>query len=162
MKIWTRVIITIGLYFILQVEGYCPIIDIFKKQEYQQKDEEIQEYREIWRIVNIIKQIESGGNYKILGKSGEYGAYQFKRRTWERLCMKFAGEVLSWVRVENQDWIAFQQIKWLKSAKLGPQEIASYWNCGSKYGEGKKGINKYGQRYDVERYIKRFMIKYND
>ena len=157
MKVW-KLIILIALLGVQRI-SLCPELNLTIEQ-IEQNIAENQYYQDIWDIVNTIKQVESGGRYDIPGKSREYGAYQFTPATWKRLCLKFKTGIIDWESIENQDRIAYEQVKWLISKGLSPEQIASYWNCGSKKWKGKRGRNKYGVKYDVPQYISKFNEQY--
>lgn len=110
-------------------------------------------------IAEAIKSIESAGNYTISGLSGEYGAYQFMPKTWNRACLKYFGTVLS-MTPYNQDFVALTIIKDRLNKGYSPGQIASIWNCGSPNYSGRKGVNRYGIRYDVPLYVEKFQKKY--
>ena len=57
---------------------------------------------------------------------------------------------------ENQDKIARKKIENLVKAGFTDSEIASFWNSGSLKWEGKIGINKYGVKYNVPKYVENF------
>jgi len=107
-------------------------------------------------IADAIKQVESNGNYKASGGSGEYGAYQFMPATWESWKNQYLKEVYGTSNMsfgmtpENQDAIAIWKINKLLKQGYTPEEIALIWNHGSA--ERVKGINSYGVAYDSGAY----------
>jgi len=114
------------------------------------------------QIANAIKQIESGGNYKAKGASGEYGAYQFMPATWlswSKEYQKSIGQTgFSLAQTpENQDKVAMFKIQQWLNQGLTPQQIAAKWNSGSEVGwENKIGVNKQGVAYNVPQYVNKF------
>lgn len=108
-------------------------------------------------IVNLAKAIgqsESGGKYDAKGKSGEYGAYQFTKPTWTAWATKFLGDGNAEMTPENQDKVAYSQIKEWGSQGYKPAQIASLWNSGKPDWEGNVGTNKFGVKYDTPAYVK--------
>lgn len=111
-------------------------------------------------LAKAIRQQESGGDFNAIGKSGEYGAYQFTEPTWKAYAKKHLGQdiPLSQATPEQQNEVAYKQIKEWKDADYNPGEIASMWNAGegrkSAYLEGNTGTNKYGVHYDTVAYAK--------
>ena len=111
-------------------------------------------------ICKAIKQIESRGNYTVVGGSQEYGAYQFTPATWTRLCQRFMDEELDIRITTNQDLIAYLAISRLVDKGYMAKQIASIWNSGSSKWNGKIGINKYGVKYNVPSYVNKFNNTY--
>lgn len=111
-------------------------------------------------LAKAIRQQESGGDFQARGKSGEYGAYQFTEPTWKVYAKKHLGQdvPLSQATPEQQNEVAYKQIKEWKDAGRNPGEIASMWNAGESrknaYLEGNSGVNKYGVHYDTAAYAK--------
>jgi hypothetical protein len=55
----------------------------------------------------------------------------------------------------NQNAVAYTVLKSWKDQGLNPAQIAAKWNSGSETGwENKVGVNKYGVKYDVPKYVK--------
>lgn len=159
MKICTRLILTIGIFFWATKISLCPVNNLTTKDRHQLRIE-CQKFQDIVDICETLKWIESRGRYDIKGNSREYGIVQFTWSTWKRLCLKFEGKILDWTIPGNQEKILFKQVEWLLSKDYNPAQIASIWNCGSKRWSGKCGINKYGIRYDVPKYVRKFLNKY--
>ena len=116
--------------------------------------------RDVINIMRTIKIIESGGNYYVRGHSGEYGAYQYQRDTWRRYSLQLTGEVLPMTEA-NQDLVTMLKVKQLYDRGYSVEQIASVWNSGRVSWHGKRGINRWGQRYDVPRYVRNFVGIYN-
>lgn len=115
-------------------------------------------------LAKAIRQTESNGNFTARGKSGEYGAYQFTQPTWDKTSKKYGINVpLEQATPEQQNEVAYKQIKEWKDQKYNPGQIASMWNSGkpdayldTEY----KGKNKYGVTYDVPAYAKSVATAY--
>lgn len=101
----------------------------------------------------------------IKGKSGEYGAYQFTQPTWDAQSKAAGVNVpLDQSTLEQQNQVAYHQIKQWKDKGYNPGQIASMWNAGQgepdaytgKFSNGQPstGVNKYGVHYDVPAYAK--------
>lgn len=138
-------------------------LEITHSIEAYKKDTAIQKERErVERILSTIRFVESRNNYFIKGGSTEFGAYQFTSATWKRNCDLLFGKQLDITDPENQDLIARLKIENLLKRNLTIKEIASVWNCGKRTYEGKRGVNKYGVKYDVPKYVKNFMKIYSE
>jgi hypothetical protein len=107
-----------------------------------------------------MRTIESGGKYNIKGASGENGAYQFMPATWKAWAGKHLGDPNAPMTAENQNFIAYQQVKGWKDEGLTPYQILSKWNSGGTNYEGKVGVNKMGVKYDVPAYVSRGMTEF--
>lgn len=112
-----------------------------------------------------IRQTESGGNFKAKGKSGEYGAYQYTEPTWQKLSSKYGINTrLQDATPEQQNEVAYRQVKEWKDKGHNPGQIASMWNAGEgepdaytgKFSNGhpSTGVNKFGAHFDVPAYAK--------
>lgn len=116
-------------------------------------------------LAKAIRQTESGGNFQASGKSGEYGAYQFTSPTWEATSKKFGVNVpLQQATPEQQNEVAYKQIKEWKDKGHNVGEIASMWNAGvgrpNAYLENNTGTNDYGVHYDTPAYAKKVATAY--
>lgn len=111
-------------------------------------------------LAKAIRQTESGGNFQAKGKSGEFGAYQFTPATWASSSKKYLGQdvQLEQATPEQQNEVAYKQIKEWKDKGFNVGQVASMWNAGEKnpdaYQQNFKGVNKMGVRYDVPAYAK--------
>lgn len=115
-------------------------------------------------MAKAIRQQESGGDFKVHGKSGEYGAYQFMPDTFASSSQKYLGKKVDIRQAtpEQQNEVAYHQVKDWKDAGYNPGQIASMWNAGQgepdaytgKFSNGapSKGINKHGVAFDVPAY----------
>jgi hypothetical protein len=106
---------------------------------------------------------ENGGNvpteqdYLKKGASGERGAYQFLKPTWN----KYAGEVLGDSNAdptpENQNKVVYGKVKKWKDSGYVPEQIASMWNAGegrpNAYKENMIGATSTA-KYNVPEYTK--------
>jgi len=112
-------------------------------------------------ILSTLREIESGGDYRKRGASGEMGAYQFMPGTWRDYSQEYIrANSLPHARLpmspEWQDKVAGFKVKQLLDEGRTPQEIASVWNSGSPQWEGKRGVNAQGVAYDVPAYVGKF------
>lgn len=107
-------------------------------------------------LAKAIRQTESGGNFQARGKSSEYGAYQFTQPTWEKYSKKHGvNAILEQATPEQQNEVAYKQIKEWKDQGYNPGQIASLWNSGKPdayLDKNYKGTNKLGVTYDVPKY----------
>ena len=125
-------------------------------------------------VVNLakaIRQTESGGDFHVKGKSGEYGAYQFTDPTWNTTAKKYGVNVqLEQATPEEQNQVAYSQLKEWKDKGYNVGQIASMWNAGQgepdaylgKFSDGtpSSGTNKYKAKYDVPAYAKSVATAY--
>lgn len=116
-------------------------------------------------LAKAIRQTESGGNFQAKGKSGEYGGYQFTLPTWQKTASKYGVNVpLNQATPEQQNEVAYKQIKEWKDQGNNVGQIASMWNAGegkpNAYLEGNAGVNKYGAKYDTAAYAKSVATAY--
>ena len=133
---------------------------IFLHEAYQQYVQKEAKERRVLLILKTIRIIESGGDYTIKGATGEKGAYQFMPATWKSYCLLFFNEILDINNPLNQDKVAKLKVSLFIEKGYSNTEIASVWNCGSRYWKGKIGINKKGTRYDVPRHVYKFIKIY--
>ncbi|TXG77198.1 hypothetical protein E6Q11_03195 [Candidatus Dojkabacteria bacterium] len=121
--------------------------------------------QDVINLSKAIRQVESGGNFTARGKSGEYGAYQFTKDTWKKTAPKYGVAVeIEQATPEQQNEVAYRQIKEWKDAGYNPGQIASMWNSGKPdayLDENYKGTNKYGANYDVPAYAKSVATAYH-
>lgn len=122
------------------------------------------------QVVNLAKAIrstESGDNFNARSKDGSFGAYQFLKPTWDATARKF-GVNADWEKAtpEQQNEVAYKQIKEWKDQGHDVGQIASMWNAGAgkpdAYREGLSGTNKDGVNYDVGQYAKKVATKYQE
>lgn len=116
-------------------------------------------------LVKAIRHVESKDNFQAQGKSGEYGAYQFTNPTWDATSNKYGVHVpLQQATPEQQNEVAYKQIKEWKDKGHNIGEIASMWNAGvgrpDAYLENNVGTNKYGVHYDTPTYAKNVATTY--
>ena len=123
--------------------------------------------RDALNLTRAIAASESGDptgkpNYNSSGKSGEHGAYQWMPGNFEAGARE-AGLNPADFSPENQDKVAYYQIKKYKDQGLQPWEIASIWNSGSKDNwKDHKGVNKYGVAYDTPAYVAKVKQHYTN
>ena len=132
---------------------------LHKAHEQYVQNEELEE--RISLILKTIRIVESGGSYTIGGASGETGAYQFTKPTWRYYCLLFFGKVLDIKNPTYQDIVARKKVTMLINKGYSNTEIASIWNCGSRYYRGKVGVNSRGVAYNVPRHVCKFMKVFN-
>ncbi len=107
-------------------------------------------------VINLAKAIrakESGGNFNARGASGEYGAYQYMPDTWKGGAQKYLGDANAQLTPENQNKVAYSQIKEWKDQGYNPGQIASMWNSGKPDPTGNVGVNSKGVAYDTPAYV---------
>lgn len=117
------------------------------------------------RAVNMakaIRQHESGGDYSVQGKSGEYGAYQFTEPTWNSYSKQYGiNTPLTQATRQQQNEVAVKKInEWITSGKAkNVGEVASMWNAGENapqaYLQNNVGTNKYGVKFNTPEYAKK-------
>lgn len=114
-------------------------------------------------LTKAIRQSESGGNFQAKGASGEYGAYQYTEPTWNKLASKYGvNSSLKDSTPEQQNEIAYKQIKEWKDSGKNVGQIASMWNAGEgepdaytgkfSNGQSSAGTNKEGVKFNVPAY----------
>jgi len=106
------------------------------------------------RIAQTIKTIESGGDYRAKGASGERGAYQFMKSSWQDWAGQYLGNPNAPLTPQNQDAVAIARINDLLSQGYQPDQVALIWNGGSP--TIKKGVNSMGVEYDTGAYLQKF------
>lgn len=111
-------------------------------------------------ILKTIRIIESGENYDCVGKSKEYGAYQFTQSTWRLYSNRYYGEILDIKLKENQDMVSEQKIRNLIEMGFELDEIASFWNSGRRTYRNNRGVNSFGVNYNVPQYVNKFLVVY--
>ena len=116
-------------------------------------------------LTKAIRQVESGGNFKARSKDGSFGAYQFLKSTWDNTARKY-GVNAEWEKAtpQQQNEVAYKQIKEWKDKGHNVGEIASMWNAGAgrpqAYLQGLKGTNSSGVNYNVANYAKKVATLY--
>lgn len=118
-------------------------------------------------LAKAIRQTESGGNPTAIGKSGEFGAYQFEPTTWAAEAPKFGVNVpIQQATLEQQNQVAVNQLaEWGKEhPDWNVGNFASAWNAGAgkpnAYLEGNVGTNSRGVSYDTPTYAKNVATAY--
>ncbi len=141
-------------------------MDTTQQQNQQQLDPNVV------NLAKAIRQKESGGNFQAKGKSGEYGAYQFTDGTWNSASQKYLGQQipLQQSSPEQQNEVAYKQIKDWKDQGFNVGQISSMWNAGHgepnahlgtfSNGAPSVGKNKYGAHFDVPTYAKDVVTNY--
>lgn len=116
-------------------------------------------------LTKAIRQVESGNNFTQKGGSGEYGAYQFLPSTWDNYSKAAGVNVpLAQATPEQQNQVAYTQVKKWKDAGYNVGQIASMWNAGegkpNAYVDGNAGTNSSGVQYDTAAYAKNVATAY--
>lgn len=116
-------------------------------------------------LTKAIRQEESGGNATEEGKSGEYGAYQWEPATWDSMSKASGVDVpLKQATLQQQNQVAYNQVKQWKDQGYNIGQIASMWNAGAgdpnAYLEDHKGTNAEGVSYDTPTYAKNVATYY--
>lgn len=117
-------------------------------------------------LAKAIRDNEGGTDFTKKGKDGEFGAYQFMPDTWASSSQKYLGQStpLTSSTKEQQNEVAYKQIKDWKDAGHNVGEIASMWNAGpglpNAYIDGNKGTSTAGAPYDTKAYAKRVAEAY--
>jgi hypothetical protein len=116
-------------------------------------------------LAKAIRQVESGGDFSATGRSGEFGAYQFTQPTWNSASKKYGVNTpLSSATKEQQNEVAYKQIKEWKDSGYNPGQIASMWNSGKPdayLDPNYTGTNKQGVKFDVPAYAKSVATAYH-
>jgi hypothetical protein len=158
-----KTIFTIILLLVASFVSYAPDFDydLFVKGIERQKEIAAMEAKimKVRKITAVIRHIESRGNYHRHGGSGEYGAYQFMPKTWNKMCKRYAGKYLDPTK-ENQDLIAGKYVEYLINKGYSISQIGSIWNSGYPNCT-KVGFTKTGIPFDVPAYRRYFVKMYN-
>ena len=118
---------------------------------------------QIKNLVSAIGQQETGASsdaaYTQKGASGEYGRYQFMPDTWKAWAGTHLGDANAPMTMENQNKVAYAQVKAWKDQGLNPAQIAAAWNAGegSLKNDAWKtnvGTNAEGVKYDTPTYVR--------
>ena len=118
--------------------------------------------QQVINLAKAIRDIESGGDNQAKGKSGEYGAYQFMPDTWSKTASKYGVTTpLEQSTLEDQNKVAYGQIKEWKDQGYKPDQIASLWNSGKPEWKGNVGVNSKGVKYDTPQYVNSVYKTYN-
>lgn len=116
-------------------------------------------------LAKSIRHVETSGTpdpFTAKGKSGEYGAYQYTAPTWQTLSQKHLGQAIPLDKAtkEQQNEVAYKEIKSLKDQGYKPDQIASIWNSGKPDWQGNVGTNQYGVKYDTPDYVNKVTKTY--
>ena len=121
--------------------------------------------KDVVNLAKAIRQVESG-NREVLPKEGSKlgGAsrYQFTHDTWKSSAKKFLGDENAPLTLQNENQVAYKQIKEWKDAGKNVGQVASLWNSGDDQaylgtfgpnhrlaGKPSVGRNEWGVDYDV-------------
>jgi hypothetical protein len=116
--------------------------------------------RDAVNLARAIRQRESGGDFTARGKSGEYGAFQMTKGFWTGRAQKYLGNPNAPLTPQNQNKVAYSQIKEWKDQGYKPDQIASMWNSGKPNYQGNVGVNKFGVQYDTPSYVRGVQQEY--
>lgn len=114
-------------------------------------------------VVNLAKAIryKETRNIQKPGQTGELSSrYQFTPPTWANGAKKYLGDANAPLTLENENKVAYSQIKAWKDAGYNAGEIASLWNSGNPnmYAKGDKGVGKSSVNpkvtFNVPEYVK--------
>lgn len=116
-------------------------------------------------LAKAIRQTETGGNFNAQGKSGEWGGYQFTKPTWQKLNQKYGTNYqFGSATPEQQNELAYKQIKDWKDQGYNVGQVASMWNAGESkpnaYQENYQGINAKGVKFNTPAYAKSVATAY--
>lgn len=117
-------------------------------------------------LAKSIRTVESNGNFKASGKSGESGAYQWMPSNWANASKTYLGAnvPIAQATPQQQNEVAYKQLQQVK--KEHPDwnvgQVASWWNSGSPdhYMDGHSGTNAQGVNYDTPAYAKKVAQQY--
>jgi len=121
--------------------------------------------KDVVNLTKAIRQVESGGKFDARSKDGSYGAYQFIKPTWDATAKKY-GVNAEWEKAtpQQQNEVAYKQIKEWKDKGYNVGQISSMWNAGAgrpnAYKEGLSGVNKDGVAYNVAKYAEKVATNY--
>lgn len=96
------------------------------------------------------------------GASGEYGSFQFMPATWRQVSQEVTGKVLPQSPL-NEEYVAVKKIQMLLNEGKNEREVALIWNGslgGSEAAVEKRGVNRFGVRYDTKTYALKVLTAY--
>lgn len=117
-------------------------------------------------IINLARAIreQETGNQPIQGASGELKSrYQFLPNTWKGWAEEHLGNANASLTLENENTVAYKQIKKWKNQGYNPAQIASLWNSGKPEWKGNVGdyeMNGIKIHYDTPSYVRGVYEKY--
>jgi hypothetical protein len=162
-KTMRKLCLTLVFILVISLNSRAPNLDrTYLEQRFEHAVQtildEIAFNKRVDLLLETIKYIESRNNYHLKGKSKEYGSYQFTRATWRYYSYMFFRELLDITIPENQDKVARSKVEMLVRNGFTNEEIAAFWNSGSRNNwQYKIGRNRYGVRYNVPRYVEKFI-----
>ena len=98
-------------------------------------------------------ELETGGNCKARGATGEKGCYQFMPGTWRAWSQRVIGYVAEQTPT-NEHYVALHKIQTHLNAGASDADIFLIWNQGNS-GLCRKGVNAAGVHYDSCAYQKK-------
>lgn len=115
-------------------------------------------------LTKAIKKAETGTStdpYNTKGASGEFGAYQYTPDTWKVQAQKFLGDANAPMSEENQNKVAYSNVKSLLDQGYTQSQVASIHNSGNPDANATgTGVNKFGVHYDVPGYVNKVKENY--
>lgn len=113
---------------------------------------------DVVNLAKALRQVESSNDPTAVGKSGEYGSYQYTPAKWAKDSAAAGVNVsLQDATPEQQNEVAYKSLAAMKASGMNIGEIASEWNSGNKdayLDPSFKGTNSHGASYDVPAYAK--------
>ena len=101
--------------------------------------------------------MESGGNCKARGKSGEGGCYQFLDGTWAYWSRHVFGQVEPMTPI-NEEYVALHKIQLHLNQGHDEASIARIWNQGNA-GPCIRGVNRHQVAFDSCAYQKKVLAQ---
>jgi len=120
--------------------------------------------QDVVNLAKAIRQVETGNSPKA-GATGELKSrYQFMPATWASSAAKFLGDAKAPLTLENENQVAYRQIKEWKDKGYRPDQIASLWNSGKPDSHLNKvrGVSSTNPnvKYDVPAYVEKVRKAY--
>lgn len=95
----------------------------------------------ILKVVQTLRQIESGGDYSAVGDGGDaHGAFQYNERTgpgWKNIARQYLGDENAPMDRANQNKATYMRIADWKNQGFNLEEIPALWNGATKTPEGR-------------------------
>lgn len=103
------------------------------------------------KVMKAIRHVESGGDFEAVGDNGQsHGAYQWNKDNYKNAAKTILGNENAPMTKENQNKVAYTQMKKYKDEGKDPEEIAALWNGAHKdTSTGKYTYNnpEYGHKF---------------
>lgn len=138
-----------------------PYISKFNVKEFERQKEIEEKEKYISTLIETFSYQETRGNHNLKGASGEIGEFQIMPKTWELFCKMYAKKYIKPTRKAQKEMIYAVISDW-SSKGLTVEQIAAKWNSGSHIGwQNKIGVNRFGVKYNVPRYVAEFKKTFN-